>query len=70
MRQILDAFRYCHSKRVVHGNIQPQYLLLANKENSASVKLGGFGSAADLNEDDKLEGLLCDDTEFQVLVLG
>jgi len=43
---------------VVHGNVRPQCLLLANKENSASVKLGGFGNTVDLNEEGNiLEGL-------------
>ena len=51
LRQILEALKYCHSKKVVHGNVRPQCLLLANKENSASVKLGGFGNALDLSEE-------------------
>jgi Protein kinase domain len=51
LRQILDALKYCHSKKVMHGNVRPHCLLLANKENSASVKLGGFGNALDLNEE-------------------
>lgn len=54
LRQILEALKYCHSKKVVHGNVRPQCLLLANKENSASVKLGGFSNAVDLNEDESV----------------
>jgi len=49
MRQILEALKYCHSKNIVHGDLRPHYLLLANRENSAPVKISGFGSIAELD---------------------
>ena len=50
MRQVLDALRYCHSKNIVHGDLRPYHLLLANRENSAPVKISGFSSAAELDQ--------------------
>ena len=54
MRQILEALRYCHSLNVVHRDVKPHCVLLASRENSAPVKLGGFGLA--INGDDAVEG--------------
>jgi len=57
MRQILEALRYCHSNNIVHRDIKPHCVLLASKENSAPVKLGGFGVAIRLTETDgKISG--------------
>jgi len=50
MRQILEALKYCHAKNIVHGDLRPYHLLLANRENSAPVKISGFGSATELDE--------------------
>ncbi|XP_071451420.1 peripheral plasma membrane protein CASK isoform X6 [Hetaerina americana] len=48
MRQVLEALRYCHENDIVHRDVKPHCILLANKENSAPVKLGGFGVAVQL----------------------
>ena len=50
VRQVLEALRDCHTKNIVHGDLRPHYLLLANRENSAPVKISGFGSAAELDQ--------------------
>jgi len=51
MRQILEAIRYCHENDIIHRDIKPHCVLLATKENSAPVKLGGFGLAIQLSAD-------------------
>ncbi|KAK4881098.1 hypothetical protein RN001_004417 [Aquatica leii] len=48
MRQILEAMRYCHENDIIHRDIKPECVLLATMENSAPVKLGGFGVAVQL----------------------
>uniref|UniRef100_A0A1I8IRA7 Protein kinase domain-containing protein n=1 Tax=Macrostomum lignano TaxID=282301 RepID=A0A1I8IRA7_9PLAT len=50
MRQILEAMRYCHHHDIVHRDLKPHCVLLHSKENSAPVKLGGFGIAIQLDE--------------------
>lgn len=52
MRQILEAVRYCHNVgNCLHRDIKPHCVLLSSKENSAPVKLGGFGIAVELPAD-------------------
>ena len=48
MRQILLSLQYCHENDIIHRDIKPHCVLLASKENSAPVKLGGFGVAIQL----------------------
>lgn len=56
MRQILDALRYCHENDIIHRDIKPHCVLLASKENSAPVKLGGFGVAIQLHNGQYVDG--------------
>ncbi|CAH8493350.1 unnamed protein product [Heterobilharzia americana] len=51
LRQILEAIRYCHENNIIHRDLKPHCIVLASKENSAPVKLGGFGLATHLNLD-------------------
>lgn len=51
-RQVLEALRYCHDHDIIHRDLRPQNILLANKENSAPVKLAGFGCAKRLTDGD------------------
>lgn len=56
MRQILEALRYCHENNIIHRDLRPSCILLATKENSAPVKVGGFGVAIQLNDSYTAEG--------------
>ena len=60
MRQVLEALKYCHTKNIIHGNLRPHYLLLANRENSAPLKITGFGSAAELDQMGNVSEGSCD----------
>ncbi|XP_018650658.1 MAGUK homolog [Schistosoma mansoni] len=51
LRQILEAIHYCHENNIIHRDLKPHCVVLASKENSAPVKLGGFGLAIHLNLD-------------------
>lgn len=50
MRQMLEALRYCHNNDIIHRDLKPHCILLSSTENSAPVKIGGFGVAIQLNE--------------------
>lgn len=56
MRQTLEAIRYCHDNDIIHRDIKPHCVLLATKENSAPVKLGGFGVAIQLHDGSSING--------------
>lgn len=49
MRQILEAVRYCHDQNIIHRDLKPHCILLSSKENSAPIKVGGFGIAIELD---------------------
>ncbi|KAI3420854.1 hypothetical protein GPALN_014473 [Globodera pallida] len=51
-RQLVEAVRYMHSLNIVHRDIRPHNLLLANKENNAPLKVRGLGLAYRLPSDD------------------
>ncbi|XP_057365190.1 peripheral plasma membrane protein CASK-like isoform X1 [Daphnia carinata] len=51
-RQVLEALRYCHDHDIIHRDLRPHNILLANKENSAPVKLAGFGCAKRVTDED------------------
>ena len=44
----MEAVRYCHENDIIHRDIKPHCILLASKENSSPVKVGGFGVAVQL----------------------
>ena len=56
MRQLLLAVSYCHDQDVIHRDIKPHCVLLSNRENSAPIKLGGFGLAVQLPPSGALAG--------------
>ncbi|CAH1781976.1 unnamed protein product [Owenia fusiformis] len=56
LRQILEALLYCHEYNIIHRDMKPHCVLLASKENSAPVKLGGFGVAIELDDSGKISG--------------
>ncbi|XP_043482825.1 peripheral plasma membrane protein CASK isoform X5 [Leptopilina heterotoma] len=64
MRQILEALRYCHENDIIHRDLKPQCALLAGKENSAPVKLRGFGVAVQLSSS-QTNGVECYTTEYR-----
>ncbi|XP_011497920.1 PREDICTED: peripheral plasma membrane protein CASK isoform X5 [Ceratosolen solmsi marchali] len=67
MRQILEALRYCHENEIIHRDLKPQCALLAGKENSAPVKLRGFGVAVQLPST-QANGVECYTTEYRPYV--
>lgn len=54
LRQILEAVRYCHDQNIIHRDLKPHCILLSSKENSAPIKVGGFGIAIELESNETL----------------
>lgn len=42
--------RFCHENEIIHRDIRPAQVRLVTEDNSAPVKLGGFGSAIQLKQ--------------------
>lgn len=51
MRQIFEAIKYCHEQNIIHRDLKPHCILLSSKENSAPIKIGGFGIAIELESE-------------------
>lgn len=47
-RQLVQAVQHMHSQHILHRDIRPHNLLLANKENNAPLKVRGLGLACRL----------------------
>jgi serine/threonine protein kinase len=43
--QVLDAILHMHRRKVVHGDIKPENLLLTSEDPNASIKICDFGMA-------------------------
>ncbi|CDW54750.1 peripheral plasma membrane protein CASK [Trichuris trichiura] len=48
VRQLLNALSYCVDRDIIHRDIRLECAILANNENSAPLKLGGFHLAVQL----------------------
>lgn len=42
IHQILSGISYCHSLKIIHGDMKPQNILI--EQHSQQIKIGGFGS--------------------------
>ncbi|GAB1599525.1 hypothetical protein Ahia01_000229800, partial [Argonauta hians] len=56
MRQMLEALCYCHTNDIIHRDLKPHCVLLSTRENSAPIKIGGFGVAIQMDESRKVSG--------------
>ncbi|OMJ89774.1 hypothetical protein SteCoe_8044 [Stentor coeruleus] len=45
MQQILSAIAYCHEKGIIHGDLQPDNILLDSFTDKSIVKIVGFGNS-------------------------
>lgn len=49
-KQVLDALKYCHSKKIAHRDIKPENILIDKYNN---IKLADFGIARNFGDNDK-----------------
>ncbi|VDK46991.1 unnamed protein product [Anisakis simplex] len=54
MKQLMQALQYMHSQGIVHRDIRPHNVVLASKDNSAPLKLTGFGVAIKLESPESI----------------
>lgn len=51
--QLVSALQYLHSKRIVHGDVKPQNMLLTSAQGALLVQLGDYGLARKIPEGEK-----------------
>lgn len=57
LSQILAAVAYCHSKRVIHRDLNPKFIYVTQTDsNNINVKISEFGSSAFMDPENKLCG--------------
>ena len=54
--QILSAVNYCHSKKVIHRDLNPKVIFMMNKQGEPFIKIGEFGSSVFIDPEHKFEG--------------
>lgn len=71
VRQIAQALLYLHSHGVVHRDIRPRSCVLANKENSAPIKVTSFGVAVQLPDPQAMiQGGSCSTYTYLIISAG
>uniref|UniRef100_H3CV35 Trio Rho guanine nucleotide exchange factor n=1 Tax=Tetraodon nigroviridis TaxID=99883 RepID=H3CV35_TETNG len=58
LRDVLEALHYLHSRRIVHLDVKPENLLVAQRSGGQTVKLSDFGDAVQLSTSDYTHPLL------------
>lgn len=48
---LVSAIAYCHKLNIVHRDIKPENLLLTSPHNDSEIKIGDFGFATEVTED-------------------
>ena len=55
MRNMLEALKYMHERRVVHRDLKPENLILASKDNDYDLRIADFGLATFMHTDELLK---------------
>lgn len=55
MRNMLEALKYMHERKVVHRDLKPENLILASKENDYDLRIADFGLATFMQGDELLK---------------
>jgi len=57
-KQLASALAHVHEKKVIHGDLSPENVLLSEPQESATLKLGGFSGSMFVAEEDQNSQLI------------
>ena len=58
IKQLLETLNYCHSNNIVHKDLKPENIMLANKKDIEKVKLIDFGTAQKFKKGKKMTSVI------------
>jgi len=57
-KQLASALAHVHEKQVIHGDLSPENVLLAESQETSAIKLGGFSGSLFVAEEDQNSQLI------------
>ncbi|CAG9335365.1 unnamed protein product [Blepharisma stoltei] len=58
MRQLFSVVSFCHGLGIVHRDLKPENIMIEERGKSFQLKIGDFGTAVKLKENELMEGMV------------